>query len=222
MPALQRRSLILGAIAGGSGLLWPLPSRAAPAPLRFEARRDGEPIGHHRVSFTQQADRLIVDIEINLMVTFAFIPVFRYRHHNREIWTGGRLMALDSRTNDDGMMHRVSARADGGNLLVEGTGGRLTLPGDTLPTSYWNEATVARQAWLNTQDGRLVRSTVEALPPEPILAAGRNVEARRYRLAGDIDCELWYHAGRWSKLRFAAPDGSTIDYLLEPGAGAAS
>jgi Domain of unknown function (DUF6134) len=222
MPALQRRSLILGAITTGGSLLTAVPSRAAPAALRFEARRDGDPIGHHTVSFDQRAARLIVEIEISLTVTFAFIPVFRYRHRNREVWADGRLVALDSKTDDDGAMHRVSAQADGRQLLVEGTGGRLTLPGDTLPTSYWNDATVTRQAWLNTQDGRLVRSTVEALPPEPILAAGRTVEAEHYRLAGDIDCDLWYQAGRWSKLRFVTSDGSTIDYLLEPGAGAAS
>ena len=80
---------------------------------------------------------------------------------------------------------------------------------------------VAQGAWLDTQSGRLVRSEVKALPAEPIVAAGRTVEASRYRLAGEIDCELWYDRGHWSKLRFAAPDDSVIDYALLPSGAAA-
>jgi hypothetical protein len=74
--------------------------------------------------------------------------------------------------------------------------GIVDLPGETATTSYWNEASLGRGAWLYTQSGRLVRSTVEPHPPELIRAGGREVEAKRYALAGDIDCDLWYHQGR--------------------------
>ena len=205
-----------------AGLLWPSSLRASSSEsLRFRAYRDGAAIGHHDVAFSEQAGRLVVDIDIELTVTFAFIPVYRYRHRNREVWSDGRLLQLDSKTDDDGAGYRVSARAEEGALLVEGSSGRLELPGDTLPTSYWHEAMVTRDGWLNTQTGDLIRSRVERLGPEPIEAAGGTVDAERYRLSGDLDCDLWYRAGRWSKLRFAAPDGSTIDYVLQPGEVAA-
>ena len=100
--------------------------------------------------------------------------------------------------------------------MVESSSGKRALPRDTLPTSYWNEGMLTRGAWLDSQSGELVRSEVEALPAEPIVAAGSTVEANRYRLVGAIDCELWYDQGRWSKLRFVAADDSIIDYLLLP------
>jgi Domain of unknown function (DUF6134) len=211
---LDRRGLLLGAAAVGGSLAWPLPALAAVSDLYFEARRDGSPIGHHAVRFSEQAGRLSVDIEISLTVTFAFIPVYRYRHRNREVWADDQLVRLDSKTDDDGVRSWVSVRADGDRLLVDGSAGRSEVPRETIPTSYWHERTVTQEAWLDTQAGRLVRSKVEAMPAEPILAAGRMVQAKRYRLVGAINCDLWYHEGRWSKLRFVAKDGSTIEYVL--------
>ncbi|MEM7023367.1 MAG: DUF6134 family protein [Pseudomonadota bacterium] len=211
---LDRRSLIAGGLVAGGSWFWPFPAIATTANLYFEARRNGDPIGHHAVRFSEKEGRLIVDIEISLAVTFAFIPLYRYQHENREVWTDGRLLRLDSKTDDDGDEHWVSARADGNEILVDSSAGRIDVPRDTLPTSYWNEEMLTRDVWLDTQAGVLRRSRVEVLPPGPIVAAGREVEANRYRLAGDIDCELWYHKGRWSKLLFTASDGSTIDYLL--------
>ena len=106
------------------------------------------------------------------------------------------------------------ARAEGDRLIVQSSTGRLELPGDTGSTSYWNEAKLKDGAWLDTQSGRLVRSRVSAHAPEPIRAAGRVVMAKRYVLEGDVDCELWYHEGRWVGLGFQLSDGSTISYEL--------
>jgi hypothetical protein len=88
-----------------------------------------------------------------------------------------------------------------------------------MPSSYWHERTIQRGQWLDTQSGRLARSTVERLGAEPIEAAGRSVTATRYRLRGDIECELWYHESQWRKLRFDASDGSIIEYGLESATG---
>jgi hypothetical protein len=210
--ALGRRSLLLGAAFGI--LAWPGSARAAREDLYFEAHRDGDPIGHHSVRFSEQAARLIVDIEIRLTRTFAFIPVYRYRHQNREVWADDKLIRLDSKTDDDGVRSWVSARADGDRLLVDGSAGRSEIPRATFPASYWHEDTVRQSAWLDVEAGRLVRSEIEALPAERIFAAGRTVQAERYRLTGALACDLWYHRGRWSKHRFVASDGSVIEYVL--------
>jgi len=215
-------------LAGGLGLLVPavLPGGAGGAVpdagrLDFRAFRDGDPFGWHRLRFSSEGGQLEVEIEIRFEVTFGFLTFYRYRHTSRETWRGDRLARLETRTDDDGETYRVSARAEGERLIVDGNAGRLELPGDTLPTSYWHEATVEREAWLDTQTGRLVRSSVTAEGIERIEAGGREVPARRYRLDGDLDALLWYHEGHWVKLRFEAR-GSTIDYVRQArdGAGA--
>jgi hypothetical protein len=218
MPVLGRRALLL---AGGAALAMPRRALAGAGAARmtFEATRNGSPIGWHRLAFRRDGERLLVEIEIAFEVVFAFLTLYRYRHRSRETWRGTRLVALDTTTEDNGERHAVRARAAGPRLAVEtAAGASLSLPGDTLPTSYWRERTVARGEWLDSQSGRLLRAAVERLGAEQIEAAGRRVEAVRYRLAGDLDCELWYHEQRWSKLRFHASDGSTIEYHLAANA----
>jgi Domain of unknown function (DUF6134) len=210
-----RRQVLCG-FAGSIALgLMPaaLVARSAPADLHFVARRDGSRIGHHQVRFIRRDDRLEVDVDIQLDVTFAFIPLYRYRHRNHELWQGDRLIELESQTDDDGTTHWVRAIARDDRLVVESTAGALDLAADTATTSYWNETQIRAGRWLDTQSGRLVRSRVETHPPEMVTTDGQSVMAERYELAGDIDCDLWYHGGRWVKLRFRAPDGSTIDYV---------
>jgi hypothetical protein len=202
-------------------MVWPAiaPGREGqPGPgqsLVFAAYRNGSPLGHHRIDFTEADGRLVVDIEIVFDVKLVVIPVYRYRHSNREVWEDGRLIALDSATDDNGEAYLVKAVRAGDRLLVDGKEGRLDLPGDTPTTSYWNEAGIGRGAWIDTQSGRLARSTVTPSPPEPVLVAGRQLLARRYDLEGDISCSLWYAAGRWVGLLFVGEDGSEITYAVE-------
>lgn len=181
--------------------------------LGFTVYRNGSEIGRHQLSFSRRGELLQVDVEIQFDVTFGFIPLYRYRHRNRELWQGERLVELESTTEDDGTEHWVRAEARGDRLVVASSEGRLELPGDTTSTSYWNETSLQHGRWLDTQRGILVRSQVEAHPSESVRVGSSTVMAQRYRLAGDIDCQLWYHEGRWVKLRFEGPDGSMIDYI---------
>jgi hypothetical protein len=221
VPVMPRRA-VLRALAGGAALALPRPARARPrdaAQTLFRASRDGSEIGWHRLAFRTDGERLVVDIEISFEVSFAFLTLYRYHHRSRETWRGPRLVALDTTTDDDGERYAVRAQAAGDRLRVATAAGEtVELPADVLPTSYWHESTVARSQWLDTQKGRLLRAEVERQGQDEILAGGRRVRATRYRLQGDLDCELWYHEQRWSKLRFRASDGSTIDYQLAAGA----
>lgn len=191
--------------------LWSSPHE----PLTFTAYRNDSRLGFHRIGFVEDGRRLTVDIEIVFDVKLAFIPLYRYRHSNREVWDDGRLISLDSETDDNGESYRVKARAEGDRLLVDGSGGKLDLPGDTLTTSYWHEAAMISGEWLGTQEGQLARSEVTKKPVEMVMVEGQSVEATPYDLIGDITCTLWYRNGRWVKLRFVSEDGSIIDYRLE-------
>ena len=210
-----RRQALAG--IGTSAVMTLLPFGAgaratAPEDVSFVVYRDDDEIGGHQVRFARRGERLQVNIEVQFDVTFGFIPLYSYRHRNRELWQGERLIELEARTDDDGTEHWVRAEAEGDRMIVTSSAGRLELPGDTVSTSYWNEAMLAGGAWLDTQSGRLVQSQVEVHPPEQIKARNQVVMAKRYVLNGDIDCELWYHQGHWVKLRFEASDGSIIDY----------
>jgi len=216
--ALDRRAFIGALLAGGSLIAaGPAGATSAASPvenrLAFDIRRDGASIGGHRVAFRRDGDRLEVDIEIDMMVSIAFIPVFRYRHRNREVWRDGRLISLDSETDDDGRLFAVSARATADGLRVTGSAGDLLVPSDVLPTSYWNARTVRQTRLLDSQRGRLLDVQPQLLGQETLESGAA---ARRYRVSGDIDLDLWYSPeGEWLKIAFEAR-GASVSYARRP------
>jgi hypothetical protein len=182
--------------------------------LRFEVFRNGSEIGYHVLSFNQNGEQLTVDIDIELRVRFAFVTAYRYEHRNREQWEASELLGFKSRTNDNGTRHSVEARRDDGQLIVQGSEGKLELPVSMLPTTYWHRNFMERDRWIDTQNGRVVESRVIARGNERIEAAGEMVDAERFEVRGDLDVDLWYQDDRWVKLGFTASDGSRIDYRL--------
>jgi len=233
VPTLPSRSCSRRAFLAGCGALGGLalagPLRAAVPPaggLAFDILRDGAPIGRHTVAFRHVGASLQVEIAIDIEVGLAFLTLFRYRHRNRELWQGGRLVALETTTDDNGDYHEVRARRRADDLWVEGGEGAFAAPADILPTSYWNPATPAQTRLLDTQHGRLLQVSVAPAGRETVTLAGEEVAARRFAMSGDLALDLWYTPrGRWLKVAFEAR-GGRVNYrplgpLGPPGAAGA-
>jgi hypothetical protein len=194
-----------------------------PRDLAFDIVRKGEVIGWHTTRFSADGDRLDVAVEIRIKVTFAGIALFRYEQDSHEVWTGGRLIALDSRTNDDGDKASVTARADGDRLRIDGQAGRIFLPGDAIPTSYWNHALVDATTKIDTERG--IATDLQVAPPQPDTVAldGKPMAAQRYEVTGRFAMTWWYLPdGEWAKLEFRGKDGTPITYVRRSPAASAA
>ncbi len=201
---LPRRSVLGGAAAM---LAMPAMPRAQAwrKELVFDVVRGGKSIGSHALTFRRRGDDLVVNVTIDLVVEIAWIPVFRYEHRNREVWRSGRLLALESRTSDDGGKHRVHARNDGERLVVEGDDGVIDARADLLTTSYWHPGTPQSSQLLDTQKGRIVDVEHRSAGIGDLEVAGRTLEARRYDASGDLEFSIWYSLDRvWCGLEFDA------------------
>ena len=209
---IARRPLLAGlaTFVGGAAI------GAAPASGRvaFELTRKGSRIGTHVFDFARDGEDLAVGVAIDIRVTVALIPVYRYSHRNRERWRGNRLVAIDTETNDDGDRFFVRGAPGDGGLRVEATSGNHLLPADIVPTSYWNTRTIGATQLLNTQDGSLARIAVAPRGAERIETAQGPVEATAYDMSGDLKLQFWYDAAEvLARIRFQAKsDGSVIDY----------
>jgi hypothetical protein len=188
--------------------------------LRFRVDRGGSPIGTHEVTFRQAGDRLTVRVDIELEVGIGPIAFFRYEHANTTTWRDGRVVRIETLTNDNGDKHRVEAeRTPAGDLRVRTNKGVRSVPGDILPSTYWIAGTVEAERLLNTQNGRVEEITVDAAGTERVETAEGAVEAQRYVIHGALDTHVWYQqAGRWVGLAFDAR-GERVTYRLVERSG---
>lgn len=227
MVMVERRALMLGLLCTG------LAGRALAATvppsgmIDFNVFRQGDsPMGYHRLRFSRDGDDLVMEKEIRLEVSLAFITAYRYQHTNREVWRDGRLIAIDTRTNDDGDRYEMTGRATDGGFAVESSAnGRVTAPATIIPTSYWNHAITGATQLLDTQRGLIMDVVMGDLGPNPP-PGGFPVPARHHRIniltnrPGSTErIDLWYdEAEAWVGLAFEAK-GQTIHYVLNETGG---
>lgn len=222
--ALPDRRRFLGA-AAGLALFSAWPARAGatvPRDLAFDVFRRDTPIGSHRIGFRSQGDDLLVEVAIELEVAFLFVTAYRYSHRNRETWRDGRLQRIATVTDDNGRRFSVAGQRTERGLKVETDAEAAFVPGDLLPSSFWQPGLVRQDSLLNTQDGRVMAVRFEPGGWEEIPGDGGSLRARRFTCSGDLELDLWRDdADRLAGLRFlAARDGSVIDYRRRPvGAG---
>jgi hypothetical protein len=209
--------VVLGLVPASSlGAKAAVPDTPPVPDLSFRVERGGDPIGTHRISFTREGDDLHVAIDIELAVSFGPITVFRYEHRNRETWRGGKLIALETETNDDGKRYTVSARAsDKGLEVTSSANGTFMAPANIIPTSYWNPATLTQTQLLDTQKGRIIDVDIEETGAREAQAGGRAIPVREYRMTGDLKLKLWYSPDmEWLNVIFTAR-GEEVDYHVE-------
>lgn len=185
------------------------------AVIDFTVLRKGKPFGTHKLSFDRADDgRLTVTTDVDLQVKFGPITAFRYRLDSVEEWVNGQLAALNGTSNSDGRKGKVSAEAEGDELLVESTKFDGTLPLSIIPSSHWNRLQVYQDRMLSTETGEVLDIEVETIGEDIVEVDGEALVTTHYRLKSDLTVDLWYDdQSRWVKLAFEVR-GQEIEYVL--------
>ena len=76
--------------------------------IRFAIVRNGEQIGTHTMEISRAGPETSVKILTDLNVKVLFITAYRLQHKATERWVEGRLVALNSNTDNNGTLHTVS------------------------------------------------------------------------------------------------------------------
>lgn len=179
-PVARRAALAVGTAA----VLAPLAGAAAGVrDLSFAVFRKNAEIGEHRFRFAPERTGLRIRSELDLAVKLAFVIVYRYRQIGEEEWDGDLLRRTCIETDDDGEATRVTARAEGGRLLVNGPVGDYALPVGTMTDlGFWHERVTRQAQLIDSQNGELVTIAITPGPVEPVEAKG-TVDARRFALS---------------------------------------
>lgn len=207
----DRRRLLRSAGLGAAALaLGPRHGAAAaglPADRTFDVIRKGSRIGEARIRFRPDGeDGLLVTTTWDLAVKLVGVTVYAYRQRGEDRWRGGRLVASDIATEDDGKKTRVRLSEEGGRLKVEGPkGGYATDPGTMTDLCFWNRKITEQTRLIDGQNADLGEVKVGEGAADTIKVRGATVRATRYHFVGKPsdsgkgrDGDIWYdEAGRW-------------------------
>ena len=191
----------------GSGMARAQASGGVPADIAFVVVREGREVGTHTVRFRAEGGLLRARSEVRIVVRLAGIPVFRYSHDTEEAWRGDRLVALDSRLDNNGRPGLCEARAEPAGLRLRGTAGEALLPPIAAPLTWWRAATFLGSVPLF--DPRY------GLPVSLELRRRPDGAGQRVTLVGGEGAEIVFDAeGRWVGFATTGEDGSRVTYRL--------
>src|SRR4051812_41707574 len=89
---------------------------------RYAVMRDGQQIGTTTVQLRREGPHTTAQVKTQVQVKIAYITVYRYEQTETEQWRDGKLEAMNAVTDDNGTLHKVSARREGSALAVEADG----------------------------------------------------------------------------------------------------
>lgn len=182
--------------------------------IAFQINQDGSKVGRHTVTFNKIGRDLRVDIEIDINIQVLFIPVYTYKHRNTEIWRDGKLLSINTETDDDGEKHWVRGKAENGLFRVSSSGGDFEAPLTIIPTSYWSQKTTTQSVLLDTQHGKLLDVNIKKLNDTVLVTPSVDIPAKHFVITGDLNLSLWYsRTGDWVKTAFQV-DGVEFSYVL--------
>jgi hypothetical protein len=183
--------------------------------LTYDVLRRGDRIGTQTIEFVHRDGRLVVRNHVDIKIDVLFFFTYRFRHDSEEQWVDGRLVALMSRTNDDGKKRTVELRRVGDRLRGTYNGKARDLPATLLPASLWHPETVRQSLLLDPIKGRSRRISVTDKGEERLNLPEGAVTAHRYAITGQVEREVWYGPdGRLLQMRFSAKDDSKITVIL--------
>ncbi len=206
---LNRRMMIGGA---GLALLAPGLLRADDGGTRsFRVLRDGSDMGTHVISVKRSGSDIQVAIDIELKVKVLGITAYRYEMANREVWRDGKIVSVNSTSNDDGEAHFCRVKPAGDELEVEGSVWSGTVAGDSVTTTYWSYDFLKSPLWISTADGDPLKVTVSNVGAGEIPGPNGPVATEKWAIGGDMDIDLHYIDREWVSVRFDA-GGETAIY----------
>jgi hypothetical protein len=160
-----------------------------------------------------------MDIDVDVRVRVAFVTVYKFLHRATEVWEDGRLLSMESATDNDGKHHRLSVKRSSKLLAVDSDGKTWSLPGKAIPTSLWDRRVLSETSLLSGIDGTAKPTTVTRLGVELLVIDGVSTpcEATLIDAKPDFKRWVWYDPnGRLVKIRLLGSDDSEVVYNLEP------
>jgi hypothetical protein len=156
--------------------------------------RNGSEIGRELISVERTPERTVAKVSVHMQVKLLGLAAFRFDHESTETWRGGEFEELTSQTTTSEAHHSLQVSRQAASLQVQADQVSRSINAAGLPASLWYEPHFREATLIDTADGHLLHIVAQEMGTEKIPVGGALIEARHYRLSGDLKDDYWFDA----------------------------
>ncbi len=160
--------------------------------LSYAIMRNGSQIGLHEMEIATDGATVTVDFRTQIAVKVMFVNAYSFGYAGREIWAQNSFVSFQSKTNDNGASHAVTATFEADKTVIVADGKTISAAGNVIPASFWNMAFLTRTDFFHTENGQLLKISVTDLGDEQLSTRMGPKLAHHYRLTGGLERDLWF------------------------------
>ena len=153
--------------------------------------RFGE-VGVYTNVVRREGESIIVENRTEIAVKFVFVIVYYFSATSTAVWKRGRIVRYEAFTDDDGRKSKVSARADGDQVVIDGAAGRAVVPAGVYPHNPWTIGIKGARAIMSPKSGQLFPAKVSDVHSEDVTHAGKILKTTTFRIDTDRHTWVWF------------------------------
>ena len=89
--------------------------------IEFDIYRNNKHIGKHIFSFKKTDNEIAVESEIKFQIKKFGVVLYKYHVKGTEYYKDGKLIKFNSKTNQNGKEKYVNLKAEGNDLIIDGS-----------------------------------------------------------------------------------------------------
>jgi hypothetical protein len=186
---------------------------------QFAIHVDGKPAGQYFMTITRGAggvDTMSAQANVRVRV---LIKTYEYSYQGTEQWKDGRLLRLESNSNDDGKRYAVQAAADGEALRVTVNGQTRMARADCWPTTHWKLPPSKYHnnpvPLIDADTGKDLSGHLQYIGAQQLNVGGRAQNCYHFRVTGGPSpVDLWYDGNHRLVQEAFTVDGHRTTFYL--------
>ena len=181
--------------------------------IEFDIYRNNKHIGKHIFSFKKTGNEIAVESEIKFQIKKLGVLLYKYYVKGTEYYKDGKLIKFNSKTNQNGKEKYVNLKAEGNDLIIDGSSFKGKVSHEYLLGTWWNHSIVKAPAQISAVSGRIIKQKVTFLGKEEIKLGNKTFKTLHFNFSSTdeklkkgkrLNTDVWYDEEtlNWVKASF--------------------
>ncbi len=181
--------------------------------IEFDIYRNNKHIGKHIFSFKKSNNEIAIESEINFQIKKLGVVLYKYHVKGTEYYKDGKLIKFNSKTNQNGKEKYVNLKAEGNDLIIDGSSFKGKVSQEYLLGTWWNHSIVNAPAQISAVSGRIIKQKVTFLGKEKIKVGNKTFSTLHFNFSSTdkklkknkrLNTDVWYDEKtlNWVKATF--------------------